>query len=340
MENNNDNTPETFAGLKSYRIKVLLIDDQQIIAEAVRRSLDGEKDIDFHYCQDPTKAINMAMELKPTLILQDLVMPEIDGLMMVRFFRVNPITSKVPIIVLSTKEEPEIKSEAFTVGANDYLVKLPDKVELIARIRYHSQSYINQIQKDEAFEALRKSQQQLAEANKTLQKLSSLDGLTGIANRRHFDEVLSQEWMRSMRYERQLSLILLDIDFFKLYNDNYGHQKGDECLKQVAASLEKSITRETDMIARYGGEEFVAVLPETGEKGAWKIAETMRENIQNMKILHEKSKVNDFVSVSLGVCTTIPIQDSKPEALIEAADQALYAAKEEGRNRVITGKMS
>ncbi|MFC1524507.1 diguanylate cyclase domain-containing protein [Thermodesulfobacteriota bacterium] len=329
----NENTG-ILPGLKSYRIKVLLIDDQAIIAEAVRRSLQEAEDIEFHYCQDPTNAMNTAMEIQPTLILQDLVMPEIDGLMMVRFFRVNPETAKIPIIVLSTKEEPEIKSEAFTIGANDYIVKLPDKIELIARIRYHSQAYINQKQRDEAFEALRKSQQQLAEANLTLQKLSSLDGLTGIPNRRHFDETFSQEWKRALRHQRQISLVLLDIDFFKLYNDNYGHQQGDDCLKQVAVSLEESISRETDMVARYGGEEFVAVLPETDSKGALIIAETICENVLAQKIPHAMSKVSEYVSVSVGVATTIPDIEAKPESLIVTADQALYAAKEEGRNRV------
>ncbi|MCK5227410.1 MAG: response regulator, partial [Desulfobulbaceae bacterium] len=121
--------------LQSYRIKVLLVDDQAMIAEAVRRALTEETDIDFHYCQDPTEAIKMANTLSPTIILQDLVMPDIDGLMMVRFFRANKQTAQVPIIVLSTKEEPEIKSKAFAQGANDYLVKLPDRIELIARIR-------------------------------------------------------------------------------------------------------------------------------------------------------------------------------------------------------------
>jgi len=202
--------------LHRYRISVLLVDDQPIIAEAVRRALATE-DIDFHYCQDPTEAIKTAAELKPTIILQDLVMPELDGLTMVRFYRANQDTSQVPIIVLSTKEEPEIKSKAFELGANDYLVKLPDKIELIARIRYHSQAYINQQQRDEAFRALKKSQLRLAEANKILKKLSSLDGLTGVPNRRRFDEVLEQEWLRAIRHSTSISLIMIDIDFFQTF---------------------------------------------------------------------------------------------------------------------------
>lgn len=320
--------------LQDYRLNVLLVDDQAMVAEAVRRALDGTEDIFFHYCQDPTKAVKMANELRPTLILQDLVMPEVDGLMMVRFFRANPATAQVPIIVLSTKEEPEIKSKAFSMGANDYIVKLPDKIELIARIRYHSQAYISQKQRDEAFRALQESQERLAAANKELEKLSSLDGLTGIPNRRRFDEVLDQEWHRAMRNKTPLSLIMLDIDFFKLYNDHYGHQGGDDCLKRVANTLDETVHRESDIIARYGGEEFAAILPETLINGAIEVAENMRFNIQEKKIAHAKSKVNEHVSISVGAATIIPEREALPAALIAAADKALYNAKENGRNRV------
>jgi phosphoserine phosphatase RsbU/P len=152
----------TGTSLTEHPINVLLIDDQPIIAEAVRRMLSNEKDITFHYCGDPTKAIEVANEVKPTVILQDLVMPEIDGLTLVRYFRANPETKETPMIVLSTKEEPVVKAEAFALGANDYLVKLPDKIELVARIRYHSKGYINLLQRNEAYDALLKSQQKLA----------------------------------------------------------------------------------------------------------------------------------------------------------------------------------
>ncbi len=148
--------------LTEHVIRVLLIDDQAMIGEAVRRMLAAEKDIEFHYCGDPTKAIKLARELSPTVILQDLVMPEIDGLTLVKFFRANSYLKDIPLIVLSTKEEPKIKAEAFALGANDYLVKLPDKIELIARIRYHSKGYINLLQRNEAYEALVKSQDELA----------------------------------------------------------------------------------------------------------------------------------------------------------------------------------
>ena len=150
------------SSLTQYEITVLLIDDQSIVAAAVERMLAPEKDITFHFCQDPTEAIKMAEEISPTVILQDLVMPEIDGLTLVKFFRARPGLKDVPLIVLSSKEEAVTKADAFAVGANDYLVKLPDRVELIARIRYHSKAYINLLQRNEAYDALLKSRQALA----------------------------------------------------------------------------------------------------------------------------------------------------------------------------------
>lgn len=156
------------AGYGSYHTMVLLIDDQAIVAEAVRRSLSGHPDIDFHYCSDPEKALEVAEQVKPTVILQDLVMPGVDGLEVVRRFRANKPTADVPIIVLSVKEDPRVKSQAFEIGANDYLVKLPDKVELIARVRLHSKAWLNQQQRDDAYRALRESQQRLVESNTAL----------------------------------------------------------------------------------------------------------------------------------------------------------------------------
>lgn len=150
------------AALTQHTITVLLVDDQAMIGEAVRRLLADEKDIVYHYCPDPTKALQMAQEIHPTVILQDLVMPQVDGLTLVKFFRANPATRDIPMIVLSTKEEPTTKAEAFALGANDYLVKLPDRIELIARIRYHSNSYINLLQRNEAYAALLASQKALA----------------------------------------------------------------------------------------------------------------------------------------------------------------------------------
>ena len=163
------------AGLTQHKVTVLLIDDQPIIGEAVRRMLAGEGDIVFHHCKDATKALEEAARVSPTVILQDLVMPEIDGLTLVKMFRENASTREIPMIVLSTKEDPKVKSDAFALGANDYIVKFPDKLELLARIRHHSKGYINLLQRNEAFRALVASQKvlanDLAQANKYVRSL-------------------------------------------------------------------------------------------------------------------------------------------------------------------------
>src|SRR5262245_58362211 len=151
------------AGPLDRPVTVLLVDDQAIIGESVRRMLAGEADIQFHFCQDPTKAIAMANQVQPTVILQDLVMPEIDGLQLVKFFRANAATRETPMVVLSSKEEPVIKAQAFALGANDYLVKLPAKLELIAGVRYHSRAYLKLLERNEAFRQLAESQRLLAE---------------------------------------------------------------------------------------------------------------------------------------------------------------------------------
>ena len=320
---------------------VLLVDDQKMVAEAIRRMLADEPDIEFQYCSDPKLAIKKATEIHATVILQDLVMPDVDGMTLVRFYRNNPATRDVPVIVLSSKEDPNTKSDAFYQGATDYLVKLPEKIELLARIRAHTKSYLAQKERDEAFRTLSNMQQQLenmnselARSNRELHRLSSLDGLTGVANRRQFDTTLDREWQRSSRAQTALSLIFADIDFFKRYNDFYGHQAGDDCLKKVASALEETVHRPADLVARYGGEEFVIILPETTEEGALAIADKMLRKIVDLNIPHEESDAASHVSLSIGIATMMPDEDELPETLIRAADQALYQAKEHGRNRI------
>ncbi len=321
--------------LNQQRIKVLLVDDQPMIAEGIKRMLTEEEDIDLHYCQDPVKAVNLASELEPTIILQDLVLPDIDGMTLVRFYRGNDTTKDIPIIVLSSKEDPAVKKEAFQYGANDYLVKLPDQIELIARIRSHAKHYLLQLERNAAFFALREMQRQLQKTNAELERLSSLDGLTGIANRRSFDKAIEKEWKRAIRDQTSLSLILIDIDYFKPYNDTYGHLQGDECLLTVAQTLKEHATRPADLLARYGGEEFVLIAPLTCKDGAMKLADNLQNSINKLALEHQSSKVADNVTISQGISTFIPTDDMDIEDIIKFADKALYQAKELGRNRYI-----
>ena len=316
---------------------VLLVDDQAMIGEAVRRGLANEENIDFHFCADPHQAIAQAIQIKPTVILQDLVMPGLDGLTLVREYRNNPITRDIPIIVLSTKEDPLIKSAAFAAGANDYLVKLPDNIELVARIRYHSRSYMTLLQRDEAYRALRVSQQQFLDTNLVLQRLMNSDGLTGLSNRRHFDEYLELEWRRAIREQTQMSLMMIDVDYFKAYNDSFGHLEGDEALRQVAKAIRASCSRPSDLPARYGGEEFALVLPNTSPGGARLLAEKLRQTVAGMNIPHIAPVEGSVLTISIGLATVVPAVGSHSRQLIQSADQGLYAAKNSGRNQVAVG---
>ncbi|MFC0575986.1 GGDEF domain-containing response regulator [Paraburkholderia solisilvae] len=314
---------------------VLLVDDQAIVAEAVRQALAGEDGIDFHYCAKAEEAMKAVIYTRPTVILQDLVMPGVDGLTLVKAYRSTPATRDVPIIVLSAKEEPVIKSAAFAAGANDYLVKLPDRIELVARVRYHSRSFVNLLQRDEAYRALRQSQQQLLEANLELRRLTHSDGLTGLSNRRYLDEYLAAEWRRCAREQTQMSLLMIDVDNFKQYNDTYGHVAGDEVLKRIAATVEGCLGRPGDIAARYGGEEFLVALPGTSAGGGKLLAEKIRREIAALALPHRNSSAAQHVTVSIGGATTVPAPGSAMTSLIESADRALYEAKRRGRNCVV-----
>jgi two-component system chemotaxis family response regulator WspR len=321
---------------RAERSVVLLVDDQAIVAEALRLMLANLPDIELHVCQSAAQALPKARELRPTVILQDLVMPDVDGFTLVRFFRADPETSAIPIIVLSSKEDPRDKSRAFEIGASDYLVKIPDKIELIARVRAHSRSFLAQADRDEAYRALAALKHQLEVKNTELQRLSTVDGLTGLANRRRFDELLEHECRRARREGAPLALIMTDVDFFKKYNDGYGHQGGDECLRRVAAVLAQGARRPADLAARYGGEEFALVLPQTTLEGAVIVAETLRSGVSALNILHSGSSVASHVTLSLGVAVAEPDSPHlEPAALIEQADAALYEAKRAGRNRFV-----
>jgi diguanylate cyclase (GGDEF)-like protein len=182
---------------------------------------------------------------------------------------------------------------------------------------------------------LEESNRMLEAANRKLQKLSYLDGLTGIPNRRFFDESLNNEWRRCAREKQPLALLLIDIDWFKRYNDRYGHQEGDCCLQHVAKALEKELKRGGDLVARYGGEEFVALLPNTSKEGALKVAQKMCNRIEELEIAHTRSETSDFLTISIGAASLVPEVELPSSILVGTADKAMYTAKRKGRNTVI-----
>lgn len=316
------------------QVRVLLIDDQVFVAEAVRRMLTRHPDVAFLSERQPEQALAVALAWKPTVILLDLVMPGMHGFDLVSLFRATEATRDIPIVMLSSSEEARQKAQGFSLGANDYLVKLPDPLELLARVRYHSRAYRNLLERDQAFAALRESEQRLAAVNVQLQRLAEADSLTGIANRRRFDTVLQVEWQRSLRSRRPLSLLLCDVDCFKAYNDTYGHVMGDDCLQKVASVLNASLRRPADIAARYGGEEFALILPETEREGAIVVAHGCVEQIRALGLTHASSTASSVVTISVGVATMVPAASEAAPALVAMADRAMYLAKESGRNQV------
>ncbi len=306
-------------------MKILVVDDSRTIRAAMCALIDrmGHTTVEAENGQD---ALRRYEQSRPDLVMIDVSMPVMDGYTAAREIRKLNADDWTPIIFLSSMEADQDLERAIEAGGDDYLVKPVSFVVLNAKIRALSR-----------LEAMRRKAQelsmQLAKANSELEKLSRQDGLTGIDNRRSFDTRLQTELQRAIRTGTPLSLILADVDYFKLFNDNYGHQAGDDCLRRVAQALRSAAQRPGDLVARYGGEEFVLVLPETPPEGAVVVANSIMEHVQQLAIPHGRSGVSSKVTLSLGLVTQIPVQTTTAEFMIGRADHALYEAKHMGRNR-------
>jgi diguanylate cyclase (GGDEF)-like protein len=278
--------------------------------------------------EDGKDALEIAQEEQPSLILLDVLMPGMDGFETCRYLKDNADTHNIPVIFMTALSDTLNKVKAFKLGAVDYITKPFQQEEVLARVNTHLT--IRYLQKE-----LETQKEALQKANQELQRLATLDSLTQLANRRRLDEYLQREWRRAFREQIPLSLIFCDIDYFKLYNDDYGHQAGDDCLQQVAEAINLAVNRPSDLAARYGGEEFTVVLPNTPSEGAMRVAQLIQSYLQTLKLIHPNSKVNPYVTLSMGVSTTIPTTTNSLDALIQVADRALYEAKAQGRNRII-----
>lgn len=309
-------------------MKILIVDDSPTIRSGLRTLLEkmGHSVIE---ATDGAVALATYGSDRPDLVLIDAVMPVMDGYEAARRMRESGDPDDwVPIIFLSSKEADQDLDRAIEAGGDDYLVKPVSFVVLNAKIRA-----LHRIETMRS--RLLEVSRDLAAANRELQKLSRQDGLTGIANRRYFDTYLVTEVRRAAREHQPLSLILSDVDYFKAFNDYYGHRSGDTCLRQVAAALCSAGRRPADLAARYGGEEFALVLPGTVLDGAVDVARTVDEVVASLAIRHARSEVSQNVTLSQGVVSIIPEKETSPEELIERADQALYQAKQQGRDRYV-----
>lgn len=271
-------------------------------------------------------------------ILMDIRMPEIDGITATRRIKADERLRDVPVIMVTGQTDDRALQDAFEAGAMDYVTKPINPVQLMTRLR-------SALRLREEME-LRKSRErelcelaaQLAVTNAALQRISRVDALTGLANRRHLDDVLDVEWRRAARTHSPLSVLMIDVDCFKLYNDTLGHGAGDDCLRAVAEALRSELNRPSDFAARYGGEEFAVVLVDTDLEGAEVVAESMRTAVERLTIPHPSSVAGSYVTVSIGVATARPGKSFKAETLMGAADRMLYAAKRSGRNRVAAAR--
>lgn len=298
----------------THKNSILIVDDIPANIKVLGESLKA--DYRIRLATDGEKALKMATSATPPdIILLDIVMPRMDGYEVCRRLKEDPTSRNIPVIFITAMTEEEDETKGLAYGAVDYITK-PFSLPIVrARIKTHLE---------------------LKRHRDTLEALSTRDGLTGIPNRRRFDEVLTVEWLRGQREGTPMSLIMIDIDHFKLYNDNYGHIEGDDSLKKVASCLATTMSRPADFIARYGGEEFAVILPMTDHDGAVTVAETLLEQIKKLNLPHRYSLVAERVTISLGVATMLPTREASPTILIDRADKALYASKIAGRNRFTT----
>ncbi|MBA5687905.1 diguanylate cyclase [Rugamonas apoptosis] len=292
------------------RGRVLVVDDQPINIRMLHAVLAEEFEV--FAATSGEQALEFCRDSKPDLILLDVVMPGMDGLTVCRRLKQDQETRAIPVIFVTAGILAEEENACWSAGAADFVSKPVNPLTLRNRVLAHLQFKLHM---------------------DALQAMAFADGLTGVANRRLFDDTAKAECRRCARSGKPLAMLMIDVDFFKRYNDHYGHQAGDECLKRVALTLKDNLKRPHDLVARYGGEEFACMLPDTDEAGAMTVAEQLRLAIAALAIAHADSLIAPHVTISVGVAVLRPQPDDDCGALLRQADQALYQAKHEGRDR-------
>jgi two-component system cell cycle response regulator len=314
---------------------VLLVDDDRGVLELLRRGLEPQG-YRFVEAEDGTQALTAIRKHHPDLILMDVEMPGLGGVEVCRIVKANQGAGfAFTPVILMTAGRSSGKVEGLELGADDYLIKPFDMLELSARVKSMLRLKALQDTLVEKNKELDRINHELEEKRAVLEHLSRTDGLTGLVNRRHFEERLAAEWARSERYRAPLSCMLLDIDHFKKVNDTWGHPFGDVVLKEVAAVARRAL-RDVDVIARYGGEEIIALLPETSPDEAWRAAERVRMGVEAMRLTCRTVEPPEQVrcTASVGVSSAPSPAVESAEQLVQIADACLYEAKQGGRNQV------
>ncbi len=296
--------------LQQRQPRLLVVDDQPANIQALYQAFSADHQVLM--ATSGAQAVKIATAKLPDLVLLDVVMPDMDGHQVCHHLKADPATRDIPVIFVTAHADEAAETLGLELGAVDFISKPINPKVVRARVKTH---------------LTLKAQSDL------LRDWVYRDGLTGVRNRRYFDEHLASEWARAMRNTSALSIVLLDVDFFKRFNDCYGHQAGDDCLRRVAAALRQALKRPADVLARYGGEEFVCLLPDTPLEGAMAVAQQLGDAVAALAIAHADSSAAPVVTVSLGVCSKPPQASGSAAALLRCADAQLYAAKSQGRRR-------
>ena len=286
---------------------VLIVDDEPVNIQVLASALGDAYELRF--ATDAGRALALAASTRTDLILLDVVMPVVDGFELLRRLKADPATAAIPVIFVTAMHDTRDEERGFALGAVDYITKPVSPPIVRARVR---------------------TQLELKRQRDLLERRALCDGLTGIANRRRFDEELERAWRSRERARQPLSLLLLDVDHFKQYNDHYGHGSGDDCLVRLAGALEHAFARAGELAARVGGEEFAVLVP---DDEVARHARRLLQSVQALAVPHARSDASPIVSVSAGALAALPREDQPPRALLERADRLLYAAKQAGRNR-------
>jgi diguanylate cyclase (GGDEF)-like protein len=290
--------------------KLLLVDDQPINIQVLHQIFAA--DFQVFMATSGVQALAICKSNPPDLVLLDIVMPGMDGFEVCTQLKADDTTRNIPVIFVTAHRDADQETHGLDVGAVDFISKPVNPAVVRARVKTH---LTLKLQSD------------------VMRKLVFLDGLTGVYNRRYFDQQLAVELARAVRNASPLALIMLDVDFFKRYNDRYGHQAGDDCLRKVAMTLKEGLRRPADLVARYGGEEFACILPETAFDDAMTIARELEQRVRGKNILHEDSEIAKVVTISLGVAGWTAQAAVEVSAVLAAADAQLYAAKHGGRGK-------